>query len=134
MIFYPALIAAIGALLAQAAPSRTATAPVIVGTAWLQQHLNDPNLRVIFTGDKAVYDRAHVPGARYIGHDAAMVMGANQGLPAPSVLASALAEAGAADNTHIILYGDSPVTTGWLFMAFASIGHAEDVSMLEAGI
>ena len=48
------------------------------------------------------------------------------------MLASVLAQGGAADNTHIVIYGD--VTTGWLFMALASLGHAADVSMLEAGI
>ena len=125
-MIYPALLALVGSLFAQSAPSRAVTVPAIVTTAWLQQNLNDPNVRVMFTGSKAVYDRAHVPGARYISHDAAMVMGSNQGLPAPAVLASALAEAGAADNTHIVIYGDSPTTTGWLFMAFASIGHAGD--------
>jgi thiosulfate/3-mercaptopyruvate sulfurtransferase len=134
MIFCTALLALVGSLVAQPTPSRAASIPPIVTTAWLQEHLNDPNVRVIFTGNKAVYDRAHIPGARYISHDAAMMMGSNQGLPAPAILASALAQAGAADNTHIVLYGDSPMTTGWLFMAFASIGHAADVSMLEAGI
>ena len=133
-MIYPALLALVGSLFAQSAPSRAVTVPAIVSSAWLQQNLDDPNVRVMFTGSKAVYDRAHVPGARYISHDAAMVMGSNQGLPAPAVLASALAEAGAADSTHIVIYGDSPMTTGWLFMAFASIGHAGDVSMLEAGI
>jgi thiosulfate/3-mercaptopyruvate sulfurtransferase len=134
MVFHPALIALLGSLFAQAAPSPVGTVPAIVTIAWLQQHLNDSNVRVISTGDKGVYDRAHIPGARYISHDDAMVMGANQGLPAPALLASALANAGAVDNTHIVLYGDSPATTGWLFMAFASIGHGADVSMLEAGI
>ena len=133
-MIYPALLALVVTLFAQSAASRAVTVPAIVTTAWLQQNLNDPNVRVMFTGSKAVYDRAHVPGARYISHDAAMVMGSNQGLPAPAMLASALAEAGAADNTHIVIYGDSPMTTGWLFMAFASIGHAGEVSMLEAGI
>ena len=134
MTFYPALLAAIGVLFAQSAPSLTTAAPEIVTTAWLQEHLNDPAVRVIFTGDRAVYDRAHIPGARYIGHEAAMVMNSNQGLPEPATLASALAQAGAADNMRMVLYGDSPMTTGWLFMAFASIGHDADVSMLEAGI
>jgi thiosulfate/3-mercaptopyruvate sulfurtransferase len=45
-----------------------------------------------------------------------------------------LARIGAADGAHVVLYGDSPMTTGWLFMAFASIGHAGDVSMLDGGL
>ena len=132
MIFYPALLALIGSLVAQSTPARVTPVPAIVTTAWLQQHLNDADVRVMFSGNKAVYDRAHIPGARYIGHDEAMVMGANTGLPATATLVSALVRAGAADNAHIVIYGDN--TTGWLFMALASIGHAADVSMLEAGI
>ena len=49
-------------------------------------------------------------------------------------LARALAKAGAADDTRVVLYGDSPMATGWVYMALASIGHADDVSMLDGGI
>lgn len=131
-MLYAAMLTLVGSLLAQSAPAPPTAVPAIVTTAWLQQHLNDANVRVMFTGNKATYDRGHIPGARYIGHDTVMLMSGNQGLPAPAVLASVLAQGGAADNTHIVIYGD--VTTGWLFMALASLGHAGDVSMLEAGI
>jgi thiosulfate/3-mercaptopyruvate sulfurtransferase len=52
----------------------------------------------------------------------------------PDALAAALAKVGAADGAHVVLYGDSPMTTGWLYMAFASIGQAGDVSMLDGGV
>ena len=44
------------------------------------------------------------------------------------------ARAGAADDTHIVLYGDSPMQTGWIYMTLAATGHASDVSMLDGGI
>jgi thiosulfate/3-mercaptopyruvate sulfurtransferase len=134
MFFYSALIAVIGSLLAQSTTSSSVAVPPIVTTAWLQDRLTDPGVRVMFTGDKAVYDRAHIPGSRYIGHDAVMMMSGNQGLPDAAVLAAALSQAGADDNAHIVIYGDNPVSTGWLFMAFSSIGHDAHVSMLEAGM
>jgi len=129
-----ALIALFGSLLSQSVAPRAAAAPAVVTTTWLQQHLNDRNVRVIFTGSQDVYDRAHVPGARYISHDAVMEMTTGGRLPPAGTLVSALVKAGAADNAHIVLYGDSPMMTGWLYMAFASIGHGADVSMLEAGL
>src|SRR5438128_2104978 len=49
-------------------------------------------------------------------------------------LAKVLSKGGAADGTHIVLYGDSPMQTGWLYMTLAATGHAGDVSMLDGGI
>ncbi len=134
MTLCPVLFALVGSLFVQSPPTRTTAVPPVVTAAWLQSQLKDPTVRVIFTGNENVYDRAHIPGARYISHDAAMVMTGEMGLPAPAILGSRLAEAGAADGAHIVIYGDSPMATGWLFMALASIGHAADVSMLEAGL
>jgi thiosulfate/3-mercaptopyruvate sulfurtransferase len=108
----------------------TAVEPT-VSTAWLQSHLNDPHVRVICTGSRDDYDRAHIPGARFVDH-MDTVGGDHRLLPADA-LAKALAKAGAADGTHIVLYGDRPMETGWLYMTLAAIGHADDVSMLDGG-
>jgi thiosulfate/3-mercaptopyruvate sulfurtransferase len=112
-------------------PSASANAPIVSGQ-WLQSHLDDPGVRIIVTGDRGQYTKAHIPGARFIDHMG--TLGKSHRLLPPEALAAALARAGAADGTHIVLYGDSPMATGWLFMAFASIGHAGDVSMLDGGV
>jgi len=33
-----------------------------------------------------------------------------------------------------VLYGDTPMLTGWMYMTLAAIGHEGDVSMLDGGI
>src|SRR6266536_594290 len=99
-----------------------------VSTAWLASHLSDPQVRIISTGNKEAFDAAHISGARYIDH--METVGDDHRLKAPDALAKALANAGAADGTHIVLYGDRPMETGWLFMTLAATGHAADVSML----
>src|SRR5881397_3711730 len=109
----------------------TAVEPT-VSTAWLQAHLGDPQVRVICTGTRDDYDRAHIPGARFVDH--MDTVGGDHRLLPPDALAKALAKAGAADGTHIVLYGDRPMETGWLYMTLAAIGHADDVSMLDGGI
>lgn len=109
-----------------------ATTNPLVSTDWLQAHLNDPRVRIICTGDRKEYDRAHIPGARFVEH--MDTVAADHRLPAPETLARTLAKAGAADGTHIVLYGDSPMTTGWVFMTLAAVGHADDVSMLDGNI
>jgi thiosulfate/3-mercaptopyruvate sulfurtransferase len=112
----------------------------IVSTAWLQSHLTDPQVRVVFTGDRGVYDRGHIPGARFIDHMDTLGMqmaGAamdHRMLPLPELAKALAAKAGAADGTRIVLYGDSPMQTGWIYMTLAAIGHADDVSMLDGGI
>jgi thiosulfate/3-mercaptopyruvate sulfurtransferase len=104
----------------------------MVSTAWLQDHLTDPQVRVIFTGDRGVYDRAHIPGARFIDH--MDTVGNDHRLLPVAELARALARAGAADGVHVVLYGDSPMATGWMYMALAATGHEGDVSMLDGSI
>jgi thiosulfate/3-mercaptopyruvate sulfurtransferase len=118
-----------------ATPESRSSAPAhapVVSTEWLQSHLKDPAVRVIVTGDQALYDKAHIPGARFIDHMG--TLGDGHRLLPPDALAAALAKVGGADAAHVVLYGNSPMTTGWLFMAFASIGHAGDVSMLDGGV
>lgn len=114
-------------LVAQASAPRAVAAPPIVSNDWLQQHLSDPAVRVIFTGSSAGYDRGHIPGARLLKQEATLADG--HALKAPDALAAALTKAGAADGSRIVLYSDSPTTAGWIFMTFASIGHAADVCM-----
>jgi thiosulfate/3-mercaptopyruvate sulfurtransferase len=117
------------------------TVEPVVSTAWLHAHLTDPQVRVVVTGDRGIYDRGHIPGARFIDH--METVGAQTGasgvmehrmLP-PADLAIVLAtKGGVADGTHIVLYGDSPMQTGWVYMMLAATGHASDVSMLDGGI
>jgi thiosulfate/3-mercaptopyruvate sulfurtransferase len=127
------------ALLAVAAAAEPATQPAvqpavqsIVSTDWLQAHLTDPHVRVVYVGDREDYGRAHVPGARLIDH--MDTVGENHHLLPPDALARALAKAGATDDARVVLYGDSPMATGWVYMALASVGHGGEVSMLDGGM
>jgi thiosulfate/3-mercaptopyruvate sulfurtransferase len=120
-------------LMRPAIASAQATAPgMLVSTEWLAAHLQDPSVRIIATGDEGRYERGHIPGARFLEH--MDTLGAGHRLLAPEPLAAALAKAGAADGARIVLYGDSPMTTGWVYMALASVGHGENVSMLDGSM
>lgn len=106
---------------------------MVVSLEWLSQRLNDPRVRVITTGERAQYERGHVPGARFLSHEDTLNH-ESHGLLAPAALAAALAKAGATDDARIVLYGESPMATGWLFMALASVGHEDHVSMLDGNL
>ena len=123
---------ALGTIATLAAALPATAAPPLVSTAWLAQHLNDPQVRVIATGNEGRFARGHIPGARFLEHMDTLGGGGHRLLP-PEKLAPVLAKAGAADGTHIVLYGDSPMTTGWVYMAIASVG-LSDVSLLDGGV
>lgn len=107
-------------------------APMVVSTAWLAEHLDDPGVAVIAVADADGFARGHVPGARRLGH--MDVADASHHVLAPEALARVLARAGAADDRRVILYGDSPMATGFVYMAFASLGHGDHVSMLSGNL
>jgi len=109
----------------------TSVAP-IVSTEWLQSHLNDPSVRVVFVGEQGEYALAHIPSAVLMDHMA--TVGDDHRLLPPDALARAWAKAGVSDTTHVVLYGNSPMATGWMYMSLAAIGHADHVSMLDGGI
>jgi thiosulfate/3-mercaptopyruvate sulfurtransferase len=112
----------------------TSVAPV-VSTQWLQDHLNDPQVRVVYVGDRDDYERAHIPGARQLDHMDTVKMGGDGHRPAASdVLVRAFTKAGAADGAHVVLYGDTPMATGWVYMTLVSIGHGDEVSFLDGSM
>jgi thiosulfate/3-mercaptopyruvate sulfurtransferase len=104
----------------------------IVSTEWLQDHLNDPTVRVVFVGEHGEFDRAHIPGAVLMDHMA--TVGGDHRLLPLDALARAWAKVGVSDTTHVVLYGDTPMATGWMYMSLAAIGHGDHVSMLDGGI
>src|SRR5258707_93971 len=121
-------------IIALAAVASTA-APPLVSTEWLQAHLSDPQVRVICVGQHDDYDRGHIPGARLLGlMETASMGGGEHRLASVDVLIRTFTTAGAADGAHVVLYGDSPMATGWVSMALASIGHGDEISWLDGGI
>src|SRR5262245_55311989 len=111
-----------------------AAGPIVSGE-WLQAHLSDPQVRVIYVGNAGDYQKAHIPGARLLDHMETATMGDDgHRLAANDVLARALTKAGVADGTRVVLYGDSPMATGWVNAAIAVTGHGDDVSWLDGGM
>jgi thiosulfate/3-mercaptopyruvate sulfurtransferase len=104
----------------------------ILSTEWLQAHLKDPNVRVVDCSGREAYDRAHIDGAVYLDH-MDTVGSDHRPLPADA-MAKAWAKIGVGDDTHVVLYGDTPMATGWQYMMLATIGHGDQVSMLDGGI
>lgn len=104
----------------------------IVSTEWVQAHLNDPDVQIVDVSERGHYDRGHIPGAVPIDH--MLTLGDQHRLLPPDRLASMWEKLGVSDGTHVVLYGDSPMATGWIYMSLVAIGHADQVSMLDGSI
>jgi len=109
----------------------TAASP-IVSTEWLQEHLNDPQVRIICVGQRGEYERGHIPGARLV--ELMQTTATGGGLAPVDDLVRTFMAAGVADGARVVLYGDTPMATGWVYMALTSIGHGDEVSWLDGNM
>jgi len=120
------------------APDRSARADVtprsfIVSMEWLNAHLNDRDVVVIDAdGEDNAFRHAHIPGAGLLGHMDTIRDG-HRAMPLAK-LAQLFGSAGARGDARIVLYGADPMSVGWMFGLFASLGHAEHVSILDGNL
>ena len=114
---------------------------VLVTPAWLAAHLTDPNLVLLHVGDRAEYERTHIPGARYVGVDAISLSDrSGQGLllemPPADRLRDSLAALGISNDSRIVVYyGKDRVTqtTRVLFtLDYAGLG--ANARLLDGGM
>ncbi len=117
---------------AQAARASSARDAVLVTTAWVAQHLNDPNLVLLHVGDPAQYPAKHIAGARLVnfsgpGWAAPRAPGTLAlELPSPDEFRATLTSLGISDNSRIVVYQAkqfySPSTRAILTLNWAGLG------------
>jgi len=82
---------------------------LVVSTAWLAQHLNDPGLVLLHLGVKTDYDASHIPGARFLTlNDIALTDQTSQTglmlqMPAEEDLRARLEKLGISDASRIVV-------------------------------
>jgi len=113
---------------------------LLVSTAWLAEHLNDPALVLLHVGDKAEYEAAHLPGARLVStRDLAVSHGDQGGLtlemPPADDLERRLEALGISDGLRIVVYWGkdwiSPATRILFTLDHAGLG--DRVALLDGG-
>ena len=113
-------------------------APVLVDSAWLEEHVQDSNVVMVdMTDDDLQYTRFHLPGAvRLAYHELLQARG--PGKPPARLddaqFAALLGRLGIARNTHVVIYDDiGGLNAGRLFLELERIRHPE-VSVLDGGL
>ncbi len=81
-----------------------------VTPAWLQEHLHDPNVRILEASiAKETYDRAHVPGALWIDFHRDLLLNGDETsgyILTPQQFAGLMGRLGVAPGTTVVWYGD----------------------------
>lgn len=119
-------------LVAQVTPPASARNSIIVSTAWVAQHLADPNLVLLHIGDATGYSTSHIAGARFVsvggpGWSAPRVPGGlAMELPSAEDFHAALVALGVSDGSRIVVYqakkNFAPATRAVLTLNWAGLG------------
>ena len=81
---------------------------VLVETAWVADHLKDPNVRVIEVSvDTAAFEQGHIPGAVALNWFRDLEEHPVRDIASRAKIEQLLGQAGVGNNTTVILYGDN---------------------------
>jgi thiosulfate/3-mercaptopyruvate sulfurtransferase len=107
---------------------------VLVSTEWVQEHMNDPNIRLIEVDvDTTAYEQGHIPGAIGLNWQTQLQDPVRRDIPSKERLEAILGELGVSDAHTIVLYGDN---NNWFaayaFWVLKVYGH-DDVRLMDGG-
>lgn len=120
--------------------SAQAQQPVIVSPQWLHDHLNDPNLVILYTGFviKGDFDREHIEGSRFLWADwlAPDTPEASMNTVDAKTATKRLQDLGINKNSKIVLChkGADVTITSRMFCSLEYFGLQDKVSYLNGGI
>jgi thiosulfate/3-mercaptopyruvate sulfurtransferase len=107
---------------------------LLVETDWVEQHRNDPSVRVVDMRGEAAYAAGHLPGAVRIAEGPLRDREDRLTyLPKPDQLAAMMEKAGISNGTHVVVYDDQGGRlAARLWYVLNAFGH-ERVSLVNGG-
>ncbi len=107
---------------------------VLVSTDWVEQHRNDPNVRLLEVDvDTKAYEQGHVPGAVGINWQTQLQDQTVRDMAAREDLERLLSQVGVTPDTTIVLYGDNNNWfAAWALWQLKYYGH-NDVRLMNGG-
>ena len=107
----------------------------LVTTTWLQDHLADPDLRIVEVcslRDDKVYREGHIPGAIWVYWKSACWHDSDRDFVTSAVMAERFARMGIGPDATVVLYGDPVQYGSYALWVFTMAGHAK-VRLLDGG-
>jgi thiosulfate/3-mercaptopyruvate sulfurtransferase len=95
-----------GIAITSAASGGYVRAELLAETAWLAQHLNDPDLRLVDMRSAAAYRKGHIPGAVHLSWEALKDPDNELYVIPPEKLAPLMAQLGISNDTTVVGYDD----------------------------
>jgi thiosulfate/3-mercaptopyruvate sulfurtransferase len=103
-----------------------ASAP-LVSTQWLEDHLADPDLRIIEVcnlDDDKTYNVGHIPGAIWLYWKSACWHESDRQFVTPAAMAQMFGGLGIGPQSIVVIYGDPVQFGSYAFWTFTMAGHA----------
>lgn len=114
--------------------------PPVVTTAWLADHLADPDLITLHIGPPESYEGGHIPGARKASLRRIIIVneaGIRDEMPSAGDLAAALGELGIGGNSRVIIYfaaEDAAWAAARYLLTLEYIGMSGRAAYLDGGL
>jgi thiosulfate/3-mercaptopyruvate sulfurtransferase len=137
-----AMLALLGAVVSHTATARPSEMKLRqempVSTAWLQEHLGDRDLVVLYVGrSRSDYDAGHIPGARFLPLDELVEQHPDSlnDLPPVASLQAVFESLGVGDESRVVLYGESGgLLAARAYFTLDYLGHGDRTSLLDGGM
>jgi thiosulfate/3-mercaptopyruvate sulfurtransferase len=107
----------------------------LVSTAWLEDHLADPDLRILEicnVRDDKTYHEGHIPGALWLFWKTACWHETDREFVSPAAMAKLFGGLGIGSQSTVVLYGDPVQYGSYAFWAFTMAGH-RNLKLLDGG-
>ena len=116
-------------------PAGYPNANLLVSVSWLNEHLHDPDLRLIDLSSSGVYDDGHIPGAVHLWWQDTIevhneVYGMMAGAPE---LEKLVTSAGITPKSHVVLYDDNGNRWASRFLWVLNANGFTNVSLINGG-
>jgi len=105
---------------------------LLVDTQWLQDHLDDPDLRLIDTRSAELYGEGHIPGAVNLAAYGGIPRAENGDMGAPDAFTALARRLGVSAGSRVVVYDAPGAQMGMAAWAFLYYGHT-NVSVLDGG-
>jgi thiosulfate/3-mercaptopyruvate sulfurtransferase len=107
----------------------------LVSTAWLEDHLAEPDLRILEVcnlNDDKSYNEGHIPGAQWLYWKSACWHESDRDFVTPAAMAKLFGSMGIGPQSTVVVYGDPVQYGSYAFWAFTMAAH-KNLRLLDGG-
>lgn len=107
----------------------------LVSTAWLEDHLAEPDLRILEVcnlNDDKTYNEGHIPGAQWLYWKSACWHETDRDFVTPAAMAKLFGSMGIGPQSTVVVYGDPVQYGSYAFWAFTMAAH-KNLRLLDGG-